>query len=175
MTLNFATERYPHLVTVITDSDFAGDKVTRRSTSGGMVLWGGNVIVTWSRVQKTIALSSAEAELNALVIGIQEGLRIVHLLQELNIVAHLEASVDSSAAKAAAERLGVGKMKHYETRKLFVQQLIHEGLVVLHKIYTKANPSDVLTKNLTGPQLEQGLKLVTSIARCDRADEKTAV
>ncbi len=56
MMLNLATKRCTHVVIMISDSKVAGDEVMRRSTSGGMVLWGGNVLVTWSRVQMIIAL-----------------------------------------------------------------------------------------------------------------------
>ena len=43
------------------DSDWAGDKVSRRSTSSGALIWNGDVLKTWSFRQKTITLSSAEA------------------------------------------------------------------------------------------------------------------
>ena len=56
-------EAEPDIV-VRTDSDWAGDELTRRSTSGGVVLNGTHtfhVVV----LQARIALSSCEAELNA--------------------------------------------------------------------------------------------------------------
>ena len=52
-----------------TDSDWAGDKETRRSTSGGCLMLGQHVISHWSKSQSNIALSSGEAELNAAVKG----------------------------------------------------------------------------------------------------------
>ena len=53
-------------VVVMTDSDWAGDEMTRRSTSGGVVLNGQHTITWWCKLQARIALSSCEAELNAL-------------------------------------------------------------------------------------------------------------
>ena len=50
-----------------TDSDFAGCRQTAKSTSGGIIMIGGHYIKSWSSTQKTIALSSGEAELTALV------------------------------------------------------------------------------------------------------------
>ena len=47
------------------DSDWAGDGVGGKSTSGGVVRWGEHVLKTWSSTQTTIALSSGEAELYA--------------------------------------------------------------------------------------------------------------
>ena len=43
------------------DSDWADDKETAQSCSGGAVLFHGCAVVAWSRTQKTKALSSAEA------------------------------------------------------------------------------------------------------------------
>ena len=55
----------PHAETlqVPVDSDWADDRKTRQSCSGGAVLFHGCAVLTWARTQKTRALSSAEAEL----------------------------------------------------------------------------------------------------------------
>ena len=44
------------------DTDFAGFRVTRRSTNGGVLMRGSRCIKHWSTTQPTIALSSGEAE-----------------------------------------------------------------------------------------------------------------
>ena len=49
------------------DSDFAGCRRTAKSTSGGVAMIGHHYIKSWSTTQKTIALSSGEAEFTALV------------------------------------------------------------------------------------------------------------
>ena len=48
------------------DSDWAGDRETGKSTSGGLVMLGSHLIKSWSRTQDSVTLSSAEAELVAL-------------------------------------------------------------------------------------------------------------
>ena len=48
------------------DSDWAGDRTTGKSTSGGLVMRGVHLIKSWSRTQDSITLSSAEAELVAM-------------------------------------------------------------------------------------------------------------
>ena len=53
------------LVTYV-DSDWAGDRGSRKSTSGGMVFRGHHLIKSWSTSRQVIALSSGEAELYAL-------------------------------------------------------------------------------------------------------------
>ena len=49
------------------DSDWAGDRVNRKSTSGGALMIGGHMIKSWSTTQPVIALSSGEAVLYSLV------------------------------------------------------------------------------------------------------------
>ena len=64
-------EGEPELLSVeaYSDSDWAGCRDTRRSTSGRMIYFEGAVLSFWSRTQTTIALSSCEAELYAVKHG----------------------------------------------------------------------------------------------------------
>lgn len=48
------------------DSDFAGCRKTAKSTSGGVIMEGSHYIKSWSAIQKTVALSSGQAEFTAL-------------------------------------------------------------------------------------------------------------
>ena len=57
----------PNRITTYTDSDWAGCRVSGKSTSGGAVTIGKHLVKAYSRQQRTIALSSAEAELHAMV------------------------------------------------------------------------------------------------------------
>ena len=79
----------PLQIEVTVDADWAGDAETRRSTSGGVLALSGVCVSTWSRTQGCVALSSAEAEYMALVLGAQAGLQLSHLLAEMDIVAPL--------------------------------------------------------------------------------------
>ena len=63
-------------LTANSDSDWAGDKKTRKSTSGGIIRIGSHFIKSWSKGQSTIALSSAEAELYAIIKTASESLGI---------------------------------------------------------------------------------------------------
>ena len=60
-------------VVVYVDADFAGCRATRRSTCGGCVMWGQAMLKAWSRTLSTLALSTGEAELGAIVKGATEG------------------------------------------------------------------------------------------------------
>ena len=52
---------------VFSDSDWAGDRDTRRSRSGGVALLAGCTVKSWSNRQATPAMSSAEAEYYSMV------------------------------------------------------------------------------------------------------------
>ena len=98
---------------MLTDSDRGGCRESRRSTSGTVVKFGHHLIAFSSKLQESIALSSGEAELSAKVSGISEGKGILHLLDDFGIVAKLVSKCDSSAARGAPTRIGVGRMKHF--------------------------------------------------------------
>ena len=64
------------------DSDWAGERKTAKSTSGGAIMWGTHLLKSWSSTQNTIALSSGEAELIALVKCSSELLGLRSLLKD---------------------------------------------------------------------------------------------
>ena len=78
---NYPYQDSPGELTVWTDTDYAGCKRTRKSTSGGVVMWGNHLIKSWSSTQSVVALSSGEAEYYGMVkgasvaIGLQSVLR----------------------------------------------------------------------------------------------------
>ena len=126
---------------VFTDSDWASDQMTRKSRSGAVIMADCMRLHAHSRGQASVALSSCEAEVMAASEGIKEAL----LLQEVLMFAGLghcviEVKVDSSAAHAFFHRRGVGRMRHTDSRVLWLQDLIAVGGVKLKKIarYTES-------------------------------------
>ena len=65
------------------DSDWAGCKRTARSTSGGVILRGTHHVKSWCITQKRVTLSSAEAELGALVKAATETIGILPMAEGL--------------------------------------------------------------------------------------------
>ena len=57
---------------VFTDSDWAGDQTTRKSTSGAVIMAEGMRFHAHSRGQDTVALRSCEAE----VVAASEGIKV---------------------------------------------------------------------------------------------------
>ena len=85
LVMTFPWQRAPSRVTTYTDSDWAGCVRTARSTSGGVIAIGDHVIKSYSRQQKVVALSSAEAELYAMVAASAESLAIISYACDLGV------------------------------------------------------------------------------------------
>ena len=63
------------------NSDLAGCRVTSKFTSGGALAIGAHLIEAWSRAQNRVALTSAEAELYAMVKCTAELIRLESMMR----------------------------------------------------------------------------------------------
>eukprot|EP00438_Fugacium_kawagutii_P021963 Skav208059 [mRNA] locus=scaffold1124:307567:309060:- [translate_table: standard] len=143
------------------DSDWAGCRSTRKSTSGTVVQLLNSTVSFGSRTQGAIALSSGEAELYSIGQGTSEALFVRNLLMEAKLAKAVNITVrtDSTAGKSMATRFGTSKKtKHVELRFLYVQELVVKGTIRLKKVNTKYNCADVLAKYLGSELLVSHLK-----------------
>ena len=147
-------------VSVWTDTDFAGCRETRRSTSGGVALIGGRNVKHWSKTQSTIALSSGEAELNGIGQGIAQGLGVQSICRDLGYDCKLRVHTDATAAIGIARRRGMGKIRHLDTTDLWVQEVVRSGRVELCKVLGAENPADILTKYVERPLIDKMLSKI---------------
>ena len=67
------------------DADHAGDRLTRRSTSGFIVMMNGGPISWGSKLQKLCAQSSAESEIYSVTDSTKEALHLKLLCEESGI------------------------------------------------------------------------------------------
>ena len=81
--MDFTGQNGQSRATAYTDSDRAGCAYSARSTSGGIISIGDHVIETDSKQHKTVALSSAEAEMYAMVAASAEALAIIAYAADL--------------------------------------------------------------------------------------------
>ena len=130
------------------DSDMAGDKDTRRSTTGYVFTIGGTAISWASKLQKIVALSTTEAEYVALTEASKEMLWLDRFLEELgnkqdNCVLYSDSQSAIHLAKNSAFH---SRTKHIELRYHFIRTLLEEGQLKLDKVHTSKNPADMLTK-----------------------------
>ena len=127
---------------------------------------GKHCIKTWATTQKTRATSSAEAEFYGIVEGASRGLGLKSLAADLGSPVEIVIYSDASAGRSLAFRNGLGKVRHIETKYLWVQDLIKDGRLKLMKVKGKENPADIGTKHLslaeTQVQLSEiGMKMIS--------------
>ena len=150
----YAWQEPPGGLTIYTDSDWGGCVRTRRSTSGGAAMHGSHCVLHWSRTQQLVALSSAEAELNASIKAAQEGVGLRNLVEELGDSCFLRLCGDSSANDGILKRMGAGKVKHLSVRQLWLQEQVNAGVIWHEKIPRLENIADVLTHHFTRAEAE---------------------
>ena len=164
----FRWQDEPRYAQVFSDSDWGGTAKDRKSTSGGVWMLGEHCIKTWSCSQGPYALSSAEAELYAMVEGVCRAKGMMSSAWELgfrglsNVV---RLGTDSSAAKSFVNRRGLGKMRHLQIRDLWLQKEVAEGNLVVEKIPGLANPADLMTKVLSLKEVVARLEMMRMYVR----------
>ena len=130
-----------------TDSDWAGDVNARRSTSGGLIIYRGTVLMHWSKMHANVALSSAEAELNATVKGLSEFIGLNNLISEtMHVKPTITLCTDASACKGMILRHGTGKVKHLSVKHLWSQEVVRFHDIQVRKVIRASNPAYMLTQ-----------------------------
>ena len=120
--------------------------------------WGSHVLKWWSKTQPTIALSSGEAELAAMVRATFEGLGMVSIMKEFNIEVTLKIKGDAFAAIGIVRRQGLGRIRHLAVADLWIQQRSKDGSVIYEKLDGVNNTSDILTKAVEGEVLTRHME-----------------
>ena len=128
------------------DSNWAGDRENRKSTSGGMIWWGPYFISDLVKGQSVVATSSDEAELYAAVSVMKNMILIKRALSFIGLSAKMELRLDSSAALAMLERQGAGRLRHVEVAVLWAQQWVKDRGVSVRAEPTRTNCADLGAK-----------------------------
>ena len=96
-----------------------------------------------------VALSSAEAELNASIKAAIEGLGLRNLAQELGDDITVCLRGDSSANDGILNRSGAGKVKHFSLRQLWFQEQVEQRNTWHEKVPREINIADALTHHVS--------------------------
>lgn len=143
-------------ITGYTDSDLAGDVDDRRST-GGMAFYINGSLVAWSsQKQKTVALSSCEAEFMAATAAACHALWLRALLVEIvgGPAKVVKLFVDNKSSIALMKNpVFHGRSKHIDTRYHFIRECFDGGQVVIEFVRTEEQRVDALTKGLPAAKL----------------------
>ena len=121
---------------------------------------GSHCIKHWFSTQPSVSLSSGEAEFYGVVRGAGQGLGYQVLLGDLGVSVPLGVWTDSSAALGIRSRQGLGKLRHFDTHTLWVQQAVRSKRFDLKKVLGEENPADLFTKHsLSKERLEKLVEL----------------
>ena len=147
----------------------------RKSTNGAVIMAESMRLQAHSRGQASVALSSCEAEVMAASEGIKEALLLENVMMFSSLGHYeIEIKVDSNATHAFFHRRGVGRVKHINSRILWLQDLIAAGGVRVKKIPRTQNLADMLTHTPSTKELEVFSPLM-SLRSCSERDKELMV
>lgn len=149
--LIFTKDENP-ILEAYSDSDFAGDPSTARSTAGSLLRLGGPIF--WrSHLQRDVVLSSTEAEYLALTETCRQVAWTRYVLDEIGLSKRIRGSqctcvfVDNQAAISLTKNHDNHKRsRHVNVRNHYCRQQYHLGLIDVQYTPTNCQLADALTK-----------------------------
>lgn len=147
--LTYTREGNSELVGYV-DADWGNDIVDRRSYSGVCFVLCGGAISWSSRKQKSVALSSTEAEYMAITEACTEAIYLRNILLEIsdNIYTVNIFNDNQGALKLSANSVFHNRTKHIDVRYHFCRDCVNNKIVNLKYLETARMPADMLTKSL---------------------------
>ncbi|XP_031272906.1 secreted RxLR effector protein 161-like [Pistacia vera] len=144
------------------DSDFVGDRDSRKSTTAYCFTLGRNCISWKSQLQPLVALSSTEAEYVALADGFKEAIWMQGLLTKIELTDSKVTifSDNQSAVLLSKNPIYHERTKHVDVRFHFIRDLINKELIELRKVPTEENPADMGTKIVTPAEFKHCMNLL---------------
>jgi len=148
------------------DADYGGDIDTRRSTTGYVFMLNGGVISWSSRLQATVAVSTAEAEYMAAAQAVKEALWLRKLMADLDLgteAVHLFGD-NQSALKLLKNPIASVRSKHIDIAYHFARERVARKEVIFDYCKTDDMTADIMTKALPEPKFKKCLILMGIMA-----------
>ena len=165
MGIRFSGSRFD--MHVFTDADWAGDVLTRPSTTGYVVFAAGGPLAWGSQLQATVATSSMQSEYQGMYAGMQVTVWFRGVLSEISLplCEPTPFFLDSQSAEDLAMKpVYHERSKHIEIKYHWIREHVDpEGehrTATLIQMKTADQPADIFTKALTGPVFESHRKKV---------------
>ncbi|KAJ9562965.1 hypothetical protein OSB04_008125 [Centaurea solstitialis] len=135
-------------LTAFTDSDHAGCKLNRKSTSGACQFLGDKLVSWSSRKQNCVSLSTAVAEYVAAACCCSQVLWMKIQLADYGYTMHrIPIYCDSSSAiQIAANPVQHSRTKHIDIRYHFIKDHVEKGNVELFFVESERQIADLFTK-----------------------------
>ncbi|GJY52882.1 hypothetical protein Tco_0444546 [Tanacetum coccineum] len=143
-------------LTAFADVDHVGCQVTRKSTSGRMQLLGDRLVSWSSKKQKSIAISSTEAEYIALSGCCAQMLWMRSQLTDYGLGFNkIPLYYDNKSAIAlCCNNFQHSRSKHIDIRYYFIKEQVKNEVVELYFVKTEYQLVDIFTKALGRERLE---------------------
>ena len=135
------------------DSTYASDPDKKVSVTGFIITLEGMLLSWKSRSQKSVTLSSTEAEYVAASETCQEIISLKQLMEFMSIKVELpiKIRVDNVGAIYLANNQTMGqRTRHVNIRYHYVRQYIEDGIIIIEFVRSEGNKADAWTKNLDG-------------------------
>eukprot|EP00253_Pinus_taeda_P011747 PITA_11747 len=140
-----------------TDANWAGSPINRKSTSRGIFSIGSTTVSWYSRKQRSVALSSAEAEYMAASLAACEAIWMRKILIGL-FRSHLEPTViyfdNQSRIKLSSNPVFHDRSKHIDIRYHHIRDCVQRRIMLLSYIPTVDQDAHILTKAITRRKFE---------------------
>ena len=132
------------------DSDYAGDRVDRKSTSGTCHFLGRSLVCWSSKKQNCVSLSTAEAEYIAAGSCCAQLLWMKQTLKDYGVnMKNVPLLCDNeSAIKIAHNPVQHSKTKHIQIRHHFLRDHVLKGDISIEHVKTEEQLADIFTKPL---------------------------
>ncbi|CAM8928804.1 unnamed protein product [Rhodiola kirilowii] len=130
------------------DADFGGDRDTRKSTTA-IYYTLGDCCVSWkSQLQSIVTISSTESEYIALCDVVKEAMWLQGMLSEAKLFNGTAViKCDSQSAICLSKNpVYHERSKHIDIKYHFVRDKVENGDVMIEKVGTEFNPTDMGTK-----------------------------
>ena len=145
-------------LTLYPDAAFAPDSA--KSHTGWLITSGANPIAWRSSRQSTVALSTAEAELTAILEGAIALLGIESLLVDLHEeIENKRVGSDSMSMLTISAGNGSWRTRHLRLKAAWLQEKIGSNEVEGYHVPGLVQPADLLTKALPGQRIRDLLRL----------------
>ena len=165
---------------VYSDATWADDELNRLSRTGGVILYNGSLLNAYSHQQRIIALSSCQAEYQALASSVQEILYFRQLLGEIGYSENVPTPLicdNQGALFLAITTKNHPRVKHIAINYHFVREAAKDKLVNLLYIPTDEQVADIplrrfqfeKLRNIIGVQawgiLKKSVNLITEFSQ----------
>lgn len=138
----------------VVDADWGSNPNDRHSHTGYAYVLSGAAVSWEAKKQRTVALSSTEAEYKALTAATKEAIYLGTLLHEIGIENSPPTIYgdNQGALSLAKNQVSHSKLKHVDIHYHFVKEAYAEGKIQVAYMPTEVIPADMLTKGVPAPK-----------------------